>query len=445
MRPAFSLMILATPLSAHAFTEDLCWTSSGFENCYRGVCEDGDSGLAECCDRGDEDAPLCLYHSGNEMQDLATGVTEGRSMVHLDATYYLAQAAGIPYATAYVIAAYDEATDTGQYEAIDESGDALSCYNRPQSVSLNGITRPNLPSAGPLVHLSLPHNPAGTAPYTDGTDPDTSDGDHEPLLWNLRLWAFDGEPLCAAGFTSDPDAPDLPSTDGCFHKWQCTTGDTGNDSDCGPGTSATAYIQGDTPTFAGETPMSAFSGQLVMKHSGVTNILGDPFFAVEMEGGTSDDLAERSANLGSDSMSAIKLGIYLHALQDRVSHHDCGDMSSTELVSGIIEVNYDMEECAWDLHALRHVWEVGWANDESTAPETTNDALNLTYDELRAWAIDHGYSTALKTKSAAVAAMLSVLSEPDPEARLDAMTSALNATGFEPLPGHTGSPWAACP
>ncbi len=76
---------------AHAFAEDLCYRNG--------------RGLASCndlaCDPGEDDF-RCTADAVTDIARLAGG---GRSMVHVDATFYLAQAVGLDASTAYWVAA----------------------------------------------------------------------------------------------------------------------------------------------------------------------------------------------------------------------------------------------------------------------------------------------------------------------------------------------------
>ncbi|HEX8113998.1 MAG TPA: hypothetical protein VF516_39975, partial [Kofleriaceae bacterium] len=55
-----------------------------------------------------------------------------------------------------------------------------------------------------------------------------------------------------------------------------------------------------------------------------------------------------------------RLGVYLHMLADRISHHVCADRS---VIAGPSPSGFSVDltsaECAQGIHLLRHAWETG--------------------------------------------------------------------------------------
>src|SRR5689334_20347507 len=104
------IVIFTSTQSAFAFLEDLCLP--------RKV---GKEPLTWCVN------PDCLLQPNSnvaclqQVADFAT-IQPGRSMIHADSTYFIAQALGYRSDVAYWIAAYNEVTDYTQYVPIDQCG-----------------------------------------------------------------------------------------------------------------------------------------------------------------------------------------------------------------------------------------------------------------------------------------------------------------------------------
>src|SRR6266498_1573969 len=111
------LFCLLVAASAHAFLEDICLPRRAGQGalswCVRPTCRPPFSPNRAC--------PA-------QTLDFAT-IKPGRSMVHADSTYFIAQALGYRADVAYWIAAYDEVTDYGQYVPIDQCGVQASASN----------------------------------------------------------------------------------------------------------------------------------------------------------------------------------------------------------------------------------------------------------------------------------------------------------------------------
>jgi hypothetical protein len=145
-----------------------------------------------------------------------------------------------------------------------------------------------------------------------------------------------------------------------------------------------------------------------------------------------------------------RLGIYLHALQDRVSHHVCGDDShltgpytpmgprTDDFVS-----NMQSSECTQQLHVLRHAWETGVPQSSVPARDrTTAAALAVTWDELSAYARTRGFlrPDAASARDRVLAALVTAIEVADAAARVRSIRDVGCAEGATPMPGH-----GACP
>src|SRR5436305_15110211 len=110
------LLVLCVPTAVHAFLEDLCLPR-----------RKGEGALSWCIQ---PNSPKSNANRASVQQtlDFAT-IKPGRSMIHADSTYFIAQALGYRADVAYWIAAYDEVTDYGQYIPIDQCGVQASSSN----------------------------------------------------------------------------------------------------------------------------------------------------------------------------------------------------------------------------------------------------------------------------------------------------------------------------
>ena len=117
--------------NAHAFLEDLCLPRRGT------------SGAMTWCLQ-----PTCLNPQPNkacpaQIAEFAT-IMPGRSMVHHDSTYFIAQAVGFRANVAYWIAAYNEVADYTQYVPIDQCGVQAASVNTGRdfiTAQFNGFQR----------------------------------------------------------------------------------------------------------------------------------------------------------------------------------------------------------------------------------------------------------------------------------------------------------------
>ena len=116
--------------AAHAFLEDLCLPrqqGGTLQWCIRP------------CPPGNDPNTTCPVQTA----DFAT-IQQGRSMIHVDSTYFIAQALGFRADVAYWIAAYDEVTDYSQYVPIDQCG-----VQAANSVTIaNGMTQQTATNTG---------------------------------------------------------------------------------------------------------------------------------------------------------------------------------------------------------------------------------------------------------------------------------------------------------
>jgi hypothetical protein len=375
-------VLTGVPHPARAFLEDICISkdTGGLKSCL--------ASASQC--KGPQDAVNrgCLIQA----VQFAT-IPPGRSMIHADSTYFIAQALGFRADVAYWIAAYNEVADYAVYAPIDQCGVQATATNSGASyisAAFNGFQRTNASTDGPLYHYVLNFSPNGKGTDTHGAGgvqslypfhypppgyPVVVDDIYQGTLYNLRQWAMqrDDGPglLCTAGFTTPNGASN-------FSGAQCLTG---------------VAITGTVPlleNFAIGTPLNLTSGPKVLDNSnGVVyydqlgSWLADPS---RTTGVLWDDPAKPAVPL-----QVARIGLYIHSLQDAASHATyCGDdapsppggsdpgtymtMDSTgvRLVYGTY--------CATGPHLAGHVQETG--TGDAPLPLRDYVALNITLDEL---------------------------------------------------------------
>jgi len=402
--------------NAHAFAEDLCYPQGGgpLVSC---------APLPEICRPAGKQTTVCkaaIIAAAARQRNASDG---GRSSVHTDVTYLLAQAVGFSATDAYWIAAYDEAADLGWFEPRDNNSMPFG-NGAFATASVTGFVRTNAMVGGPLLHVIAPYNHGldTPPPGIDGLHPDPDDAATEVTLANFQAWALAASsaarPACTAGLTIPSPAGDHATGAACF--------------------AAGTPIQTSISLFGPiDVPFTTRSGPQIVQDS-TPPIYAPDFDALVAGDGARDPSPAHAAD--------ARLGIYLHMLADRISHHVCGDHSviSGPTVDGFF-VNLTNSECAQPIHLLRHAWETG-VDYALLAPQdrTTLAMLQSVHQELVAFAHARGVlrpgadSPATQAAyTAQIAAALQKFPAPDRVAALDAIGCA---RGFVPLPGQPACP-----
>ena len=383
---AFSAIALLFASSASAFLEDLCLPRRNAQ------------GVLSWCVR--PECPLAPNRAcPAQTADFAT-IKPGRSMVHMDSTYFIAQALGYRADVAYWIAAYNEVADYGQYAPIDQCGVQASSSNNGSAyitAAFNGFVRTNGNTDGPLDHYVVNFSPNGQGTDVHGAGgvqslyplhyprpgyPVRIDDTYQKTLANFRQWAMlasdDPGLLCTVGLT-DGD--------------QCLTG----------------TITGTVPVIKASArgiAINVAAGKKILNYASSTDI--DYY---EELGAYLKDPQKTSGKLWLDGVprpvpvQLARIGLYLHVLQDTSSHSTyCGDDAPSPpgghdpgtymYLSGGNQVKLSFgSSCAASPHLAGHVQETGTGN----APLPLRDyvALNNTVDELIAFgngvARQHGW------------------------------------------------------
>lgn len=370
--------VLLAPVTANAFLEDVCLPRRPGQDalswCVRPECPPPFSANRAC--------PVQLV-------DFAT-IKPGRSMIHADATYFIAQALGFRADVAYWIAAYDEVTDYGQYTPIDQCGVQASAKNSGStyiSAAFNGFVRTNTQTDGPLDHYVVSFSPNGQGTDVHGAGgvsalyplhypqpgyPARIDDTYQKTLANMRAWAM--EPSQAPGLL-------------------CTVGLTGpNSSACVSG----PHITGTVPVIMRSSKgikLDVPAGKKVLNYD--KNTSTSVYY--EELGSYLDDKQKTTGTLWKDPVSVpvpvqvARIGLFLHVLQDTSSHATyCGDDAPSppggfdrgtymSLASNAVQVQFG-DSCAAGPHLAGHVQETGTGNNP--LPLRDYVALNNTVDEL---------------------------------------------------------------
>ncbi|MCQ4119627.1 hypothetical protein [Rhodococcus tibetensis] len=394
---------VVSPPQASGFAEDICYSPDGAppHNC---------APLPPSCSLDDPNGPICGLEAFARYGYTLRQPLGGRSLVHADSTYIIARAVGFSVRDAYWIAAYDEATDLGTFAPRDINGQLVADADTWTTKDIGGLVRTHFATGGFLFHF-LPTMRGPLDPEPDGLRPDIDDPRHEVMLTHVRRWAMAGPgssaPLCTAGFTN-------PSADGDY-----ATG-TGCYGDAQP-----AQING---VYSIETPVAI----------PFTNATGQQVISGEVRS------AQFDSWIGSESSNA-RIGIYLHALGDRISHHVCTDAGTITPPSPDrpeFRIDLNKPTCDQGPHAVRHEYETG-VDFAGLAPEdqTTAAALSMVYDELVEFARIRGTLAARATEPANKNALLldgllPALQVREPTLRVEAVTEVGCRFGVPAFPGN---------
>jgi len=430
IRRCLACLALA-PTLAWGFGPDICWLTSGeLSNC---------TPLPADCAPGD-DSETCLSEEGSmssSISDLTQSQTGKHSMVHMDFTYFTAQFLGFTPDEAFYIAAYDDGTDLGRYtqrningqliadpDACDAGADDPNC--RYTTKKIVGVSKVNVLTGGLFFHFHAPYNErrASPIPGIDGLHPVVESPSAEVFLHQLRNWADPTsgvDMLCVMGITTNDTGNPLNFYDGS----QCFSADT-NKIDRVSGTLNYREELAAKPIVI---PFSPRLGLLVIqKDTDGTTITSENF----------------DSYIGPYARMA-RIGLYIHAYQDRVSHHVCGDNSFLygphPKLGATFKENMGNPDCDQRLHVLRHAWETGTSQSSlASTNQTLFAGLSGTFDELTHFALSlHPVSKqalAPMYRQLFLSDMFTALQVADPKERLTAVSAVGAQYGLAPLPGY---------
>jgi len=341
------LMLFTPPAKVSAFGVDECFNdpTSGEEiirNCI---------GVQQFCRR--QPLPqryeyICrVYATADSLGGLtgSNNIIGGRSTVHSDSVFMLAQLAGFSPWQAYQIMIYSEATDQSFYEPFDQAGSLMlsseeiqACYNSAMTSDyqclaltpqLRGLYKFNDDTGGQLLHLHARYSQSGSAPAVSDFPTDYFSEDasiQERLVNNMRDWAFGiRDDACVAGVTESVTNPVAPCKTGSIIDFPMNFFSYG--------------------VAGAQVPFLAKTGTLIVHQEREQNILSTD--------------ASFQAYIPHD-VELAKLGVYLHVLGDRISHHICTDASFFyENIDGDYTSVFPASPCSQGKHFLWHAWEQG--------------------------------------------------------------------------------------
>lgn len=453
-RDGMMAALLLHSAAAGAFAEDVCPAEDGgWTHCSRRPC-DPESAGAGC------ETVAMLTTVRAQRGASAVGA---RSTVHFDATYYLAQAAGFSPRAAMAIAVHNEAVDVGRFWLRGEDGRLLVAPQRCESSAppalcalssraIDGTNRNDFSGGGVFFHF-MP--PAAGQVFVDGLSPAVRAPRQEPMLAHMHRWVEGEGPLCVGGLTEQSADGDYATGARCYRS----------------PTRPQNLLVGRMP-FVNEL---GFVGSVDW-----TATIREQGIAPQGEDGPPRAASQLARQLGHALAPLVRLGIYLHAVQDRVSHHRCLDVSSVQgpraadagelrlnpvpyalyqlsmnvgSMAGVREqlahakakadpafvFEFDREQCDQPNHALRHTWETGYPQDQLELQDrTTEPALLLSLQLLQAFSPVDVPSLDRAAREQLVGAVVAALEEPDPNARVAALGQLAEDQGWLPLPGHPG-------
>jgi len=402
-------LCILTAGPAHAFGEDVCYP--------------GDGGLAKDCAALPASCPIFEPMDGgvsarcfaDVFATYANAQHPNRSSVHTDATMVLAQALGFSANDAWWIAAYDETTDLGTFTATDLHGfpvlDGGPIAIGP-TTRLEGLVRGDFDAGGVLFHFHAPRVSDGGV---DGLHPDPANPQVENTLAHVRAWALAGtgnsRPECLGGLTVQVRAGDYATGTRCYLDLS----------------GAPAPVRGSITALGSvAVPFSFVTAEQTLHTT---------------DAGVQVPSSQFDAYLAYQHVADARLGIYLHTLADRVSHHVCTDASllTGPLLTGFRE-DMNNPQCAQTVHLLRHLYETGVPfAAENPLDMTTPAALSDLYDELLQFASQRGVLLPRARGSAYRADVLDALSaalqKPGACVRVTAIAKVACDRGLQPLPG----------
>jgi len=357
------------------FSEDLCWAyqnpaaqSGPLDpkpfNCWDLQCKDNPGGGTP--------AGACVAQGALTYVDAAVLETlHARNSLHFDVVYLLARLQGMNLADARKLASFDAATDFGLYQHYDATGANILA----SSDDILGVRRTNFSTNGFWLHFvpwfrGSGTDTASTLIYTPSGGVTAAFPASERPLNHLRAWAFGAQAeLCEFGLASSSGV-----TGTCF----------------GGSNAKTLYF---------DLPLLAGPNDVVDARQPQTTLL--EWQRIARLNSVGSDCTDRNQCFdraySSKSGSLEALGIYLHSLGDRLSHHFCSDHASigtTWLGEGTPNASADYylfypDICGTLAHILLHYPETG----QQEVPERSETAVRLAMLEIAEWVRARSFPT----------------------------------------------------
>ena len=405
---------LLSSSAAWAFGEDICYpktaNSSGL---YPAV--DCLPLPSACNPSATTFSSSCRTAVLNQVAATNANANPGRSTVHSDATYLMAQVVGFLERDAYWISVYDQAIDFGSFTPADINGVAVGSG----TAVLDGLVRNNFNTGGVLFHFLAPRNNGLSIPNpnVNGLKPVVSDP-NEVLLANLRGWALSdgGSPSCAGGLTTPVGANNYATGPACYL-----------------GASLTGALAAFSTTAVPFNVQHGTGPQIIQARTTSSSVTYTyaPAFPTVIDPANNDPALVKDA----------RLAVYLHALADRISHHVCTDKSVlTGPTSSASGKNFDVQmtnpDCDQGNHFTRHALETGVTQSlVATENATTVNALNAVFDELVSFARARGLAGTSGQRDALIADLVAALGTPGAATRVCKLVDVASKYGVTAYPG----------
>jgi hypothetical protein len=429
---------LVWPNPSSAFYDDLCFTSPGATatvgNCLantapncsivttyvtKSYCVPASCGA----NAASETNATCVanvnasFNNGN--------APNARSMIHADSIYLLAKAVGLQDRVAYFLAAYGDTPDKdGQFILMLPActGGPTTYYpdTDPQhaTIALPGLYRGS--ASGDSIHFPLV---TGTVAGT----PNPTDTIHEGVS-RLRSWALGSSSFpCFAGLT----APTGTGASLSYYSGaQCYVSSSPSPISFEGGTyhvNPTANVTSFATYQSGDQIFSSSSGLIIGT--------GSYWFEDDLQGQLNASTGRLADGVTPVPMAILAMGVYLHSLLDRVSHAPA--LVPLTVSGPSTNVSFDAKSTYFPSHshAYLHFEEVGIP---VLSPRTEN-ALNLAYDELTAFA---ALNPTFMTSSPVVAPKSNVV-PPLVNTVLNQRSAAVRLARLEELSKTLGYSWLA--
>jgi hypothetical protein len=225
------LSLLVSITNAYAFGVDVCFNDATYSS--TGIIQNciniGETCRTDNLNISQQISCRALALSGS-LSGLSGGnsIIGGRSLVHSDSTYLMAQLIGFTPWQAYQMMIYSEATDQSEYTPFNQKGEQMLtssqinfCRNNwgvnyPNycliiTPVMNGIYKFNAYTGGMLLHLHTRYSANGLQPPTIAFPSDffsPNNSPYEALLTNMRGWIFNQRAdACAGGITQNMTVP----------------------------------------------------------------------------------------------------------------------------------------------------------------------------------------------------------------------------------------------
>jgi hypothetical protein len=217
-------------------------------------------------------------------------------------------------------------------------------------------------------------------------------------------------------------------------------------------TGATCYTNGGSPaTMAGAVTLFDGTRFSTPPEAGVLDFTVQTGFQIIQDsdaGVLTSDSFDTHVGGGPARAADARLGVYIHAFGDRISHHVCLDDSylygPTE-AGAAWTADMTSGNCSQGLHSIRHIWETGTDYNLLLPPDRTTIAyLGDAYKELAMFAKARGVLAPRATDQNAAQQLVTDLATAEAtqttSGRLAALDTVACARGLAPFPGEPACP-----